>query len=206
MRDLPSKKEDPSSDKSKKKQDRENGKNMNGWKATSVRDIVTCSNCGKPRCLFSRKDHTKQEKSFLEKAKEEDYVCGNLLVDQEPERNHSLHGVIYQRIALNCESPVEKEYYNPKPTNSGKSGQRKCFRAKDICHLCTSKEDVLSEDDVEKEVDSKGRRCLMTCRRCLDAEVKLVFHGKTNQGKKRKQRQQAKENDKESKKAKKSRK
>ena len=79
---------------------------------------------------------------------------------------------------------------------------RKSFRAKDICHLCTSEEDVLSEDDVAEEVDSKGRRCLLTCRRCLDAGVKLAFHGKTNQGKKRKQRQQAKDKEKESKKAK----
>lgn len=206
LKDLPSKKEDPSSDKSKKTQDKENGKKVTNWKATSVRDVVICSNCGKPRCLFTKKEPTKEEKSFLEKAKEEDFVCGNLLIDPNSNRNHALNGVIYQRIALNCESPVEKEYYNPKPTNGGMSGQRKYFRAKDICHLCTSEENVLSGDDVAEEVDSKGRKCLMTCRHCLDKGMKPVVYGKANQGMKRRQAQEAKEKEKESKKTKKSRK
>lgn len=194
LRDLPSKKEDPSSDKSKKKKDRENGKNVHNWKATAVRALVTCSNCGKPRCLFSKKELSREETSLLEKAKEEDYVCGSFLINQDPDQNHPLCGVIHQRIALNCENAVEKEYYNPKPTNNGKSGQRLSFRPPNICHLCASKEDLLSEDDVVKEVNSKGKKCLMTCRYCIDDEgTKLVLYGKTNQMQKRKQNQQAKD-------------
>lgn len=193
LRDLPSKKEDPSSDRDKKKVDTENGKNVHRWKPTAVRDIVTCIECGKPRCLFSKNELSKQTRSLLEKAKEADYVCGSFLINQDPDQNHPLREVVYQRIALNCDNAVEKEYYNPKPTNNGASGQRQSFQSRPICHLCISEENLVSGDEVATEVNSGGKKCLMTCRRCLKEGAKVVCYGTANQLKKRKQQQQAKE-------------
>ena len=61
MKDPPSKKEDPFSDKSEKKTDMDNGKNVNSRKSASARDTITCANCGKPRCLFSKYELTREE-------------------------------------------------------------------------------------------------------------------------------------------------
>ena len=76
--------------------------------AANVRDVVTCSDCGKPRCLFAAKKLGKEEAETLEQAKEDvDFVCGGSIFAPD----HPLASKVGTRIDISCSTDVTSHYF-----------------------------------------------------------------------------------------------
>ena len=88
-----------------------------------MRTTVQCTECNKPRGVYSRIQLTPDEKKQLEAVMElVEYTCGSeLTVDGGP-----LHGTVFVQTSLRCSDPVEFSYYA-------------CPRKQpDICCYCAS--------------------------------------------------------------------
>ena len=80
-------------------------------KSETVRDFVLCSNCERPRCLFSAKKLTMEQVQQVEAAKEDvDFVCGGNLFPEE----HPLHRIVGLRTDISCNSHVSPLFYSCK--------------------------------------------------------------------------------------------
>ena len=84
-----------------------------------------------------------------------EYSCGHPLIPT----NHPLEGIVLQRLALNCEDPVEKEYYNP-------SKGRDSFVTDIVCAVCCSDKEVMNQQQIEDLNISNGFQCLPFCKDC----------------------------------------
>lgn len=84
--------------------------------AQRVRDVIICSECSKPRCIFSSNKLSAQEKRLLEQVKENyEYSCGSPIVPPE----HSLYGTVFVRIMQRCSDHIELAYYSCKQEYDG---------------------------------------------------------------------------------------
>lgn len=91
--------------------------------AQRVHDVIICSECSKPRCIFSNNKLSAQEQCLLDQVKENnDYSCGSPLVPPE----HDLHGKVFVRILQRCSDHIELAYYSCKQAYDG------------VCCYCTS--------------------------------------------------------------------
>lgn len=101
---------------------------MRTWEGKKVRCIVICFSCGKPRCIFSNENNADFENAmvaFQQKLESvsERYSCRDLIFPD----NDPLSKLVVQRQNLNCESPIEKQYYNIKG---------RAYKTDDICYHC----------------------------------------------------------------------
>lgn len=79
--------------------------------SATVRDMICCSDCGKPRCIFSDKKLSQEEAALLQTAKENtDYVCGGPIFPPQ----HPLVVKIGVRSDVTCTSDVSTHYYSSK--------------------------------------------------------------------------------------------
>ena len=79
--------------------------------AANVRDVVTCSDCGKPRCLFAAKKLGKEEAETLEQAKKDvDFVCGGSIFAPD----HPLASKVGTRLDLSCSTDTTSHYFASK--------------------------------------------------------------------------------------------
>ena len=75
-----------------------------GFTAQQARYVVSCTECEKPRLIYSKfKLSERQTVQMITLLSEHDYVCGSPVTI--PENN--LHGKIFTRLNRDCSSPVE---------------------------------------------------------------------------------------------------
>ncbi|CAC5419773.1 unnamed protein product [Mytilus coruscus] len=78
------------------------------FKNTKVREVVLCSECSKPRCIFSEKKLSREQDELILRLKEYSfYTCGGALVQYDSETVD-----IVVREGLACNSPIETTYYS----------------------------------------------------------------------------------------------
>jgi hypothetical protein len=180
LKDLPSnqkQREDNQKKKEKAKVDTANGKNVSKWAATSVRSVVKCIDCGKPRCMFSKKKLSTKQISDLELYVEyHQFVCGERLF-LEDEEEHYLKNIVFHRVNITCYDSIEKQFYNPS------NGKRQAFVTPITCARCASTRNVKENDDLEKMNLTDGYLCLPLCEVCINANVSPAHNGKTKQDK-----------------------
>ena len=79
--------------------------------AQRVRSAIQCSECLKPRCLYSKTSLSSGQLNQLSTELEQcEYSCGSPLLPPES----SLHAMVFVRLALQCSDPVEFSYYSSK--------------------------------------------------------------------------------------------
>ena len=115
--------------------------------AQNVRDVVKCSTCKKPRCIYATRALSNREMIELRKIiKNYDYVCGCMIA---PETSF-LKGSIFSRLELHCNSPIESMYY----------GAPKLNKRKDLCCHC-GKTGVSQDTELKRQyktvIAAKGR-------------------------------------------------
>ena len=113
----------------------------------NARAIVTCTECRKPRVIFSKQRLSERLKISVTIAVSEfDYTCGAPLL---PPSNTSYEKVMC-RSTLNCGTPVELQYYG-----SSLGRQDIC------CHCCAEEVEVLPE------LKDKYQTVLPICKECI---------------------------------------
>ncbi|XP_062596556.1 uncharacterized protein LOC134258011 [Saccostrea cucullata] len=116
--------------------------------AQNVRKTVTCLECKKPRCIYSRKHLTAREERSLTRVLERYmYTCGSLITPD----GDSLQGTVFVRLQLACTTPVEIAYYSAN-----------AVARKDVCCFCASSVDIIDDQDLLR----KYRVVLPMCREC----------------------------------------
>ena len=89
----------------------------------SVRAVIKCALCMKPRCIYSNnKLNSSVQKEIKSVIEENVYICGGSFADDE---SYLRHSVIVRR-QLTCAQPIETTYYSSK------------IRLPDICFHCGS--------------------------------------------------------------------
>lgn len=116
-------------------------------KAESVRQVVLCSDCEKPRCIYSscRLD-TEQSDSLKAQLEEIHYVCGSRLFPE----NHALVAEVVVRSGISCASEVERAYY----------ASKKVFAP--VCFACGIEPPVPTPDELSEGFQSIHMPCA-TC-------------------------------------------
>ncbi|WAR00571.1 hypothetical protein MAR_024943 [Mya arenaria] len=108
--------------------------------AQNVRRTIDCSECDKPRCVYSKKSLTLRDSRSLGRLLEKyDYTRGSLITPE-----------VFVRLQLSCISPIEFAYYASSSTTK-----------KDICCHCAA-------DNSERDADllTKFRVVLPICNAC----------------------------------------
>ena len=124
----------------------EQGCDSSMFTAQRVRSTVECTECCKPRCLFSKTSLSAGEREQLEKEMEQlEYSCGSPILEPDS----SLSNKVFVRLALKCSDHVEFSYYSSKLNVHG------------ICCYCGS-------DDASKpqEMICKFSTVLPICEDC----------------------------------------
>mmetsp|Transcript_30445 Transcript_30445/g.69473 ORF Transcript_30445/g.69473 Transcript_30445/m.69473 type:complete len:957 (+) Transcript_30445:1194-4064(+) len=183
MTDMPSFAQEKESDAKKMHAKRDKQMNadlgLRGWENKKVRGFLTCYNCGKRRCLYTKTVEdwdgaVNTVKQVIESLGHR-YSCGDLLFDGD----HPLSKVVVQKQSLTCESTIEIGYYNP--SNAGD----RVLRAKDICVHCgeTGPTDFLLRLPQLREKNmTEGWHMLPTCVNCIAAGKKRIKKsGKKNE-------------------------
>ena len=169
----------------KKKRDTAAGKLVSKWAACNVRETINCETCTKPRCLFSKTKISEEDRQQIEKKGEANqYICGHLLFPTSDTSHRLKDSTIVQRINLTCADAVEKEYYNPLDS------KRSHFQTETICALCTSKEEILFQADLEKLNVTEGYPCLPLCQACNKSGSKPAKKGQKSRQNYQKNRNQ----------------
>ena len=89
----------------------EQGCDSSMFTAQRVRLTVNCSECGKPRCLYSRTALSTGDQDRLKMELEQfEYSCGSPVLPPESK----LHGTVFVKLAINCSDHVEFAYYSAK--------------------------------------------------------------------------------------------
>ena len=135
--------------------------------AARVRDVLICSECSKPRCVYAASKLSYDERTEVQKVRDEGvYLCGvPLFPDTHPLR----HSVVV-REALNCSAMVEATYYG---------SPRVCFDA--CCVHCGTSEDLLDNEEV-KEARRHYHTVRPICWQCKSQGKSLVTRGPMNHG------------------------
>lgn len=115
--------------------------------AQNARGVVVCTDCEKPRVIYSRHKLTDRQQMSLSLAMSEyDYTCGSILLPP----SNTMFKTVMCRTGITCETPIQLPFYS--------SGLGKL----DLCCYCAS-------DDGEYDQDL--RKIYMTvlpvCRECL---------------------------------------
>ena len=132
-------------------------------KCETVRDYVLCTECQRPRCLFSAKKLSLEQAAQVATAQEEtDYVCGRPLFSSQ----HPLVHIVGTRADIDCSTHVTSQYYSCKRGFSP------------VCYSCGGKnpcpvpEDILCQHQTVHPV----------CAACQSKGVQLRTRGKKKMG------------------------
>mmetsp|Transcript_37677 Transcript_37677/g.112456 ORF Transcript_37677/g.112456 Transcript_37677/m.112456 type:complete len:1111 (-) Transcript_37677:584-3916(-) len=128
------------------------------WHATKARLTIGCSECGKPRCLFSLSALTAEQVDLAQSCIDDvsSYVCGatGLFLD-----DHVLASKLHIRAAITCGMPVEKQYYTSK-------------RFRDCCTWCATTDPTEFADP--GRLNLNGQKSYTICTRCALVDGKPV--------------------------------
>ncbi|CAC5366418.1 unnamed protein product [Mytilus coruscus] len=103
--------------------------NRDVLKSGKSRDVILCSECFKPRCVYSNTKMTREQDGILLRIKEDDnYTCG----DAFPEDSG-----LFVRESLSCNSEVEINYF----------GAAMRHFVPPCCIYCGKTEDLLDDED-----------------------------------------------------------
>ena len=113
-----------------------------------------------PRLIYSNAELTKDDKSALQRQIEGmHFVCGTILFQEEEE---PLGNIIAQKLALSCDTDLERAYYNPKTG-------RKNFETPPACIRCGSRSNLQSHSDLHQAELTDGKECYPICHTCVVA-------------------------------------
>lgn len=126
------------------------------FKCTSnrVRDFVVCSECEKPRLLFSENTLIQEQCDEVERIKDEiDFSCGAYFFPEE----HPMFKKIIVKPGLACRQQISLLYYS--------SVERRLLNDEAILHICfnCARLDVLEEPEMKEQHSSWAFRC-ETCK------------------------------------------
>ena len=151
--------------------------------------MLTCDDCGAPRCIFSRKAVSKKDgpqkkhvtalTRFIE---QNGYKCGDIVRIYADGKSDAERGeeadpeevpLLFCREAHVCGTAIESQYYAP--PGDPQRGRR--IAAKYLCCHCYSDRDLANKKDVQKKHSLGGKGFLPICTHCLDDGAKPVFKG-----------------------------
>ena len=160
------------------------------FKGERVRDVVECSNCSKPRCIYSSyslsskqhynlsKDVQKKKLAELELFKDSDYICGDKC-PVEP---------FVTKQSIKCGQFVESMYYG----FAKSKGKGKVIA---ICCFCSNDEDLVEKEEVMLKLGTT-KSPLPICQDCFGRNISppvvnavTNFATKATMTKKRKKKQ-----------------
>ena len=114
--------------------------------AQNAQAIVQCVECSKPRVIYAKSRLTDRQKMQLALSLSEfEYSCGAPATIP----THSLHGKVFTRLNINCESIIELPYYS---ASIGRS---------DLCCFCASE-----GASIDQELKTKFKTVLPVCNPC----------------------------------------
>ena len=117
-----------------------------------VRAVVECTDCCKPRCVFSNSKLTADEEIALNRIKESClYACGSALFPQD---SPSISSIIVKE-ALTYASPIEIQYYNAVLVHFPQ-----------VCYYCGATGECLIEDDTTVDLRKAYAVVLPLCFLC----------------------------------------
>ena len=118
-----------------------------------VRGTITCTDCQKPRCVYSAKLLTIAQSNAIQCIREaEMYSCGASLFGEA----HPLCEVVVVRTTLMCELPVEATCYGATTTN-----------LPDVCNHCGGASGApFVNDDSFKQLEEQYTRVRSYCLMC----------------------------------------
>ena len=134
---------------------------------TQVRAVVLCSECGIPRLIFNKlkEKATKKMLDLLDSYCEEAiFSCGDALFPNDVEGSDAkLANIFYNREALSCRDPVEKDYFNY-------GGLRGRSEFEHVCALCgkSPEESVFVEKEKLSNFQTQGKVALPMCMCCFE--------------------------------------
>ncbi|CAC5366714.1 unnamed protein product [Mytilus coruscus] len=115
--------------------------------AQNVRSTVTCTECDKPRCVYSKLKLTPRDvRALKHRIDKYDYTCGAILAPE----GDVLHGKVFVRLQMACTTHIEFSYY-------GSSVGRV-----DICAQCAS-----PDTTKDPELLKKFKIVLPVCKACV---------------------------------------
>lgn len=143
---------------------------------SKVRMVLICYGCGAPRCVYSNKmigatgGPTKSDIEEVEQWSEGGYICGGKILDREAN--------LYVQRKLFCGDYVEAQYYNHlgDKKSQGKKSNRKLL-TEDVCAICCSYRDVVSNTEIKESRDIGGKNPLLICCECFNNNIKIPTSG-----------------------------
>ena len=156
-----------------KKVDKEAG--LKSWDPKKVRSILTCFSCGKRRCIFSKEngiDYKNVSVALQQKYESvsERFTCGDLLFPD----NHPFSRLLAQRTNINCESQIEKAYFNV-PVRGFKT-QDACIHCGEGCREERKSDFLLGQEELQERNATAGYSCYPIGTMCLDGGKKVVMY------------------------------
>ena len=132
--------------------------------ATRARLLVVCTECGKPRVIYSLARLTNEQKALAQSLIDDlsSYVCGATPLFPE---GHELGDKLFVRRALTCGMPVEKQHYTSKQ-----------FR--DCCSWCGTT-DPLELEDLNR-LNLNGAKGYSICKQCHADGKPVVTFGRAS--------------------------
>ena len=111
----------------KERQNRDRGKELHPSK---VRAVVSCSDCGRPRCVFTKVMPTElQRRKFDTYLETVNYTCGDALFPEGLEDSDTqLAEVFYNSEALTCRNDMELHFFNYAGLRGRDEFEHVCFR------------------------------------------------------------------------------
>ena len=123
--------------------------------AQRVRDVIKCSNCSRPRCIFAAAKLSYNQSLRLRQLKDDNiYVCG---VSLFPEKSQYQVNIVVRK-SMSCSlSPVEAVYYSTKNISFP-----------DVCFHCESAT-TLCNNDLIRELKCQFARVRPISMSCINA-------------------------------------
>jgi len=116
------------------------------------RRVLFCTDCGKPRIIYSRKKLTESQQLAIDTYLEVfEFICGRPLFPE----GHSLEEVLYQPKQTRCRAPISSQYYRAANVIAMPGWKWVC--AVDGCH-----------DASEAAIEDDGYSCLPRCALCKE--------------------------------------
>ena len=114
--------------------------------AQTARLLCICSECRKPRVIYSRHKVSNRQSTMISNALEEfDYTCGAPILEDD----HKLYNAFAVRVALTCSTHVEFAYYGAS------------LGPKDLCGICG-----ITKGDAKLELKKSYKTVLPICNVC----------------------------------------
>ena len=142
------------------------------FKPQTRRSTIVCTECEKPRLIYSKTRLSHDQRDSLDKLLDVDrlYVCGEPLfppvAGEDP--RHELDGIVFIRRALVCRNHVERNYY-PAVGN---------LKLPPCCLWCGGFDEANLATPAEVAArNPNGRKYLPMCRLCYNKNLDLVLIG-----------------------------